>query len=142
MNISIFITADRYPNVVWSPCTPNRCEEPAPAKDLLLGLLVSPVSQQTKEHTRERTSNCRPRRTLCACARRQSFPKQKGAEVHPSIFYTRLIQFRAAGGLEPIPAVIGREARYTLDRSPVHHRATLTNQTNNHPSSDSLLWSI
>jgi len=27
-------------------------------------------------------------------------------------------------GLEPIPAVIGREAGYTLDRSPVHHRAT------------------
>jgi len=27
------------------------------------------------------------------------------------------------GGLEPIPAVIGREAGYTLDRSPVHHRA-------------------
>ncbi|KAF7655274.1 hypothetical protein LDENG_00058650 [Lucifuga dentata] len=27
------------------------------------------------------------------------------------------------GGLEPIPAVIGREARYTLDRSPVYRRA-------------------
>ena len=31
---------------------------------------------------------------------------------------------RVVGGLEPIPAVIGREAGYTLDRSPVHHRAT------------------
>lgn len=26
------------------------------------------------------------------------------------------------GGLAPIPAVIGREAGYTLDRSPVNHR--------------------
>ena len=31
---------------------------------------------------------------------------------------------RVAGGLEPIPVVIGREVGYTLDRSPVHHRAT------------------
>ena len=30
---------------------------------------------------------------------------------------------RVAGGPEPIPAVIGREAGYTLDRSPVHRRA-------------------
>ena len=38
------------------------------------------------------------------------------------------------GGLEPIPAVIGREAGYTLDRSPVHHRATQrqTRQTSTH----------
>ena len=55
--------------------------------------------------------------------------------VHPSIhpsFYTRLIQFRVLGGLEPIPAVIRREAGFTLDRSPVHHRATQTNEPNNH----------
>jgi len=44
--------------------------------------------------------------------------------IHPSIFYTRLIQFRI--GLEPIPAVIGREAGYTLDRSPVHHSLLYT----------------
>ena len=37
---------------------------------------------------------------------------------------------RVVGGLEPIPAVIGREAGYTLDRSPVHHRAT--RQTTTH----------
>ena len=40
--------------------------------------------------------------------------------IYPSIFYTRLI--RQSGRGEPIPAVIGREAGYTLDRSPVHHR--------------------
>ena len=40
------------------------------------------------------------------------------------IFYTHLIQFRVTGELEPIPAVIGREAGYILDRLPVHHRAT------------------
>ena len=28
--------------------------------------------------------------------------------------------------VEPFPAVIGREARYTLDKSRVHHRVTLT----------------
>ena len=28
------------------------------------------------------------------------------------------------GGLEPVPVVIGREVGYTLERSPVHHRAT------------------
>jgi len=42
-----------------------------------------------------------------------------------------------AGGLEPIPAVIGREAGYTLDRSPVYHRATQrqTRQTTTHTHS-------
>jgi len=35
------------------------------------------------------------------------------------------------GGLEPIPAVIGRKAGYTLDRLPVHHRAT-QRQTTTH----------
>ena len=44
---------------------------------------------------------------------------------HPSIhFLYRLIRWSGRGGLEPIPAVIGRKAGYTLDRSPVHHRAT------------------
>ena len=41
---------------------------------------------------------------------------------HLSIFYTRLIcQSGRRGAGTP---VIGREAGYTLDRSPVHHRAT------------------
>ena len=44
--------------------------------------------------------------------------------IHPSIFYTCFIQLRVVGGLEPIPAVTGWEAGYTLDRSPGHHRAT------------------
>ena len=43
--------------------------------------------------------------------------------IHTSIFYTCFIQFRVVGGLEPVSAVIRREAWYTLDRSPVHHRA-------------------
>ena len=30
--------------------------------------------------------------------------------IHPSIFYTCLIQLRVAGGLEPTPAVTGQEA--------------------------------
>jgi len=40
----------------------------------------------------------------------------KALKTHPSNFYTCLIQFRVA--------VIRREAGFTLDRSPVHHRAT------------------
>jgi len=32
--------------------------------------------------------------------------------THLSIFYTRLIQFRFVGALEPIPAAIGREVEY------------------------------
>ena len=37
-------------------------------------------------------------------------------------------------GVEPIPAVIGWEAGYTLDKSPVHHRTTQrqTRQTTTH----------
>ena len=45
----------------------------------------------------------------------------------PSIHFLypkRVSVGRVAGGLESIPAVIGREAGYTLDRSPVHHRDT------------------
>jgi len=43
---------------------------------------------------------------------------KQNPSIHPSIFYTRLISVsRVARGLEPIPAVIGRKAGYTLDRS-------------------------
>ena len=35
--------------------------------------------------------------------------------IHPSIFYNRLNQFRVVGELEPIPAVTGQKARYTVD---------------------------
>jgi len=49
----------------------------------------------------------------------------KRMENYPSIhFLLPLNPFQGCGGLEPIPAVIGREAGYTLDRSQVHHRAT------------------
>jgi len=48
--------------------------------------------------------------------------------IHPSVFCARLIQLRAAMGLEPIPAVIGREAGYTLDRSSVHHNNHLSHR--------------
>jgi len=45
--------------------------------------------------------------------------------IYPSIhFLYRQSVGRVVGGLEPIPAIIGRKAGYTLDRSPVHHRAT------------------
>jgi len=44
--------------------------------------------------------------------------------IDPSILYTRLIRRSGRRGLEPIPAIIGREAGYTLNRLPVHHRAT------------------
>jgi len=64
------------------------------------------------------------------CEHRSS-PDLSGQAVE----YTEgLIQFRLAGGPEPFPAVIGREAGYTLDRSPVHHSATQrqTRQTTTH----------
>ena len=41
---------------------------------------------------------------------------RKSNPIHPSIHFLP----RVAGGLEPIPAIFGREAGYTLDRSPVH----------------------
>ena len=45
-------------------------------------------------------------------------------KIHPSIFYTRLIRRSGrGGGLEPIPAVIAREAGYTLDRTPVKQKS-------------------
>ena len=40
------------------------------------------------------------------------------ATIHPFCLPVYLI-------LEPIPAVIGQEAGYTLNRSSVYHRATL-----------------
>ena len=49
--------------------------------------------------------------------------------IHPFsiLAYSNL---EVTGGLKPISAVIGREAGYTLDRTPVHHRAI---ETNNRP---------
>ena len=42
---------------------------------------------------------------------------------NPSIhFFIPTFSISGSGGLEPIPAVIRREAGYTLDRAPVHHR--------------------
>ena len=43
----------------------------------------------------------------------------KQPSVNPSIFSTCFILLRITGEPEPIPAVI----RYTLDKSPIHHRA-------------------
>ncbi|MEQ2302793.1 hypothetical protein AMECASPLE_010334 [Ameca splendens] len=40
----------------------------------------------------------------------------------PSIFYTFFFRTGSQGSWYPSPAVYGREAGYTLDRSPVHRR--------------------
>jgi len=63
---------------------------------------------------------------------------------HPAIFYTRLIRRSGRRGLEPIPAVIGRGVGLTLDRLPVHHRATQrqTRQTTAHTHTHTLLRTI
>lgn len=45
------------------------------------------------------------------------------ASIHQ--FSKLLIQFKLAGGLELIPAVVGRKARNILDRLAVYHRATV-----------------
>ena len=50
---------------------------------------------------------------------------------HPSIFYTRLIRWSGCGGLEPIPAVIGREAGPGQVASPSQGHT----ETNNYPRS-------
>ena len=47
--------------------------------------------------------------------------------IHSFIFCSRL-SVRVTGGLEPIPADSGREAGYTLDKSPVHRRADIWSQ--------------
>ena len=36
-------------------------------------------------------------------------------------------------GMEPIPAYIGQEEEYALDRSPVHHRADIQRQSDSQP---------
>jgi len=56
--------------------------------------------------------------------------------ICPSIFYTRIIQFRVARGLESIPAAIGRDGSPGWVASPSQGHT----ETNNH--AHSLLWSI
>ena len=64
-------------------------------------------------------------------------------KTHPSIHFLYLLNplVGSWGGLEPIPAVLGWEAGYTLDRSLVHHRAT-QRQATTHTRSHSLLRTI
>lgn len=58
-----------------------------------------------------------------------------------SIHYlSPLYPLRVAGELEPIPADFGREAEFTLDRSPTYRRANIHRQTT--ILSHSHLWSI
>jgi len=63
-------------------------------------------------------------------------PPESDVVQLPSIhfLYPLNLSVGSWGGLEPIPAAIGREAGYTLDRSSVHHRATQrqTRQTTTH----------
>ena len=61
------------------------------------------------------------------------FLKRNWRNIHP-FSIPAYSNCRVAGGLEAIPGVIGREARYSLDRSPIHHRVTQrrTRQTTTH----------
>jgi len=52
-------------------------------------------------------------------------------KIHPFIFYNPLIRRSGHGGAGAYPAVLRREVGNTLDRSPVHHRAT-QRQTTTH----------
>ncbi|KAL7868505.1 hypothetical protein SRHO_G00098890 [Serrasalmus rhombeus] len=56
--------------------------------------------------------------------------KPKHPSIHP--FSKPLLRQGRGGVLEPIPAVFGRKAGYTLDRSPVHRRADRQTQTVTH----------
>lgn len=47
-------------------------------------------------------------------------------------FFHLLNQMRPVGGLEPLPAVIWREAGYTMDKSPVNHKANKERETDKH----------
>ena len=66
---------------------------------------------------------------ICACFYAR-FRKCGLHPFHPSIscFFFQFLGHR--GLLEPIPAVKGREAGYTLDRSPAYHRFRLINSPN------------
>jgi len=58
-------------------------------------------------------------------------PESENADggFHPSVHFQCPLQLRVVGGLEPIPADIGRKAGHTLDRLPVHHRAVIVGYT-------------
>lgn len=46
--------------------------------------------------------------------------------IHPSIHLPPLVQFKVSG--KSIPAAIGQETQYALDRSPVRFRANIERQ--------------
>uniref|UniRef100_A0A3P9DII3 RGS domain-containing protein n=1 Tax=Maylandia zebra TaxID=106582 RepID=A0A3P9DII3_9CICH len=77
-----------------------------------LGLTTSPCWTEDKLRS---VQTCLTEPLLHYCSK-----KGLKDRFYPSIH--SLILFRVAGALEPIPAVIGREAGYTLDRSPVCRR--------------------
>ena len=56
--------------------------------------------------------------------------------IHPSIFYTRLIQFREGVGLKPSPAAVGWEVVYT-EVGPTQRR---TKQTHENHRLESHAW--
>ena len=77
-----------------------------------------------------------PGSNLCICGQNTKTLNQSLSytgsfpSIHPFSIPAYSIS-RVAVGLEPIPAVVRREVGYTLDRSPVHHRAR-QRQTSTH----------
>lgn len=67
----------------------------------------------------------------CVCT--QGIEQKSMRRIDYSLFYSLLfIINRVAEGLKPIPAAIGQDAVYTLDKSPVCHRANIEGQTTIH----------
>lgn len=64
------------------------------------------------------------------------------AVVHALPMVQSIHPIQSNGGLENIPAVIGREAAYTLDSSLAHHRANTERQTAIHIPTYHEFWLI
>lgn len=65
----------------------------------------------------------------CVCT--QGIEQKSMRRIEYSLFYSVLV----AEVLKPIPATIGQDAVYTLDKSPVCHRVNIEGQTTIHTHS-------